>query len=166
MDIDFDEDKDKFVVIYMDDITIYSKSERDHINHFENVFLKFRRYGISLNPRKYNFSMKEGKLLGHIISKDGIGIDPYILKYILKVEVLRNKRDIQSFIGQVNCLRRFIPSFAKFLRNVTNMLRKDSEIKWTIEAKKYFNDTKKEITEDHKNCCKRINIRIAAKEST
>ena len=73
--------------------------------------------------------------MGHIISKDGIRIDPYIVKDILKVEVLRNKREIQSFIGQVNFLRRFIPSFAEILRNVTNMLRKDYEIKYTIEAK-------------------------------
>ena len=44
-------------------------------------------------------------------------------------------------------MRRFIPSFAEILRSVTNMLRKDSDIKWTIEAKNYFNDIKKEITE-------------------
>ena len=93
--------------------------------------------------------MKEGKLLGHIISKDGIMIDPDKMNAILKVEVPRNKREIQSFIGQVNFSRRFIPSFAKNLRNVTNMPRKDCEIKWTIEAKKYFNDIKKEIIEDH-----------------
>ena len=147
MDIDCLEEKDNFFVIYMDDITIYSKYERDHTNHFENLFLKCRRYGISLNPRKSKFSMKEGKLLGHIISKDGIRIDPNIVKYILKVEVPRNKREIQSFIGQVNFSRCFIPSFAKNLRNVTNMLRKDCEIKWTIEAKKYFNDIKKAIIE-------------------
>ena len=131
----------------MDDVTVFSKYDMGHIKHLENVFLKCSRYGISLNPRKYNFSMKEGKLLGHIISKDGIRIDLDKVKSILKVEVPRNKRDIQSFIGQVNFLRRFIPNFAKCLRNVTNMTRKDCEIKWTIEAKKYFNDIKKAIIE-------------------
>ena len=90
--------------------------------------------------------MKEWKLLGHIISKDGIKIDPYRVKFILKVEVPRNNGEIQSFIGQVNFLRRFIPSFAEILRNVTNMLRRDCEIKWTIEANKYFNDIKKAVT--------------------
>ena len=59
IDIDFVEEKDKFVVIYMDDITIFSKSERDHVKHLEKVFLKCRRYGISLNPRKSNFAMKK-----------------------------------------------------------------------------------------------------------
>ena len=89
--------------------------------------------------------MKEGKILGHIISMYGIKIDPDRVKSILNVEIPINKREIQSFIGQVNFLRRFIPSFAQILRNVTNMLRKYCEIKWTIEGKKSFNDIKKEI---------------------
>ena len=111
MDIAFAEEKDKFVVVYMDDITVYSNSDRDHIKHLEKLFLKCRKFGISLNPENYNFSMQEGKLLGHIISKDGIKIDPDIVKTIQKVEITRNKKDILSFIGQVNFLRRFIPFF-------------------------------------------------------
>ena len=63
------------------------------------------------------------------------------------MEIQRNKKEIQSFIGQVKFLRRFIPSFADILRNVTNMLRKGSDIKWTMEAKKSFNDIKKALTE-------------------
>ena len=68
-------------------------------------------------------------MLGHIISKYGIKIYPDRVKVIQKVEILRNKKEIQSFIGKVNFLRRSIPSFAKFLRNVTNMLRKENDIK-------------------------------------
>ena len=69
MDITFAEEKEKFVVIYMDDITVYSKWAKDHIRHLEKVFIKCRRYGISLNPRNSNFALEEGKLLGHMISK-------------------------------------------------------------------------------------------------
>ena len=76
MDIAFSEEKDNFVVIYMDDITVFSNNDRDHVKHLEKVFLKCRRYGTSLNPMKSNFALKEGKLLGHIISKYGIIIDP------------------------------------------------------------------------------------------
>ena len=76
MDIAFAKENDKFVVVYMDDITVYSRSDRDHIRHLQKVFLKCKRYGISLNPRKSHFALEEGKLLEHIISKDGIKIDP------------------------------------------------------------------------------------------
>ena len=92
MDIAFAEEKEKFVVIYMDDIMVYSRWAKDHIRHLERVFIKCRRYGISLNPRKSNFALEEGKLFGHIISKEGIRIDPDMVKGILKVEEPRRKK--------------------------------------------------------------------------
>jgi hypothetical protein len=71
MDIEFVEDKDKFIVIYFDDITMYSYFDNQHLQHLEQVFEKFKKFGISLNPKKSNFVVQEGKLLGHIISRDG-----------------------------------------------------------------------------------------------
>ena len=64
------------VVIYLDEITIYSKHRNNHINNLKNVFERCRRYSISLNPKKCYFSLLEGKLLGFIVSKNGIHIDP------------------------------------------------------------------------------------------
>ena len=68
MDIAFIGEKDKFVVIYLDEITIFSKSYREHYHHLKKVFLKLGRFVFSLNPKKSLFDMKEGKLLGHIVS--------------------------------------------------------------------------------------------------
>jgi hypothetical protein len=76
MDIAFIGEKDKFIVIYLDGITIFSKFEKEHCHHLKKVFLKCRRFGLSLNPNKYVFTMKEGKLLGHIVSAEGVRIDP------------------------------------------------------------------------------------------
>ena len=142
MDIAFADEREIFVVIYMDDITVYSWWAKDHIRHLEKVFIKCSRYGISLNPRKSNFALEEGKLLGHIISKEGIKIDPDRVKGILKVEEPRRKKEVQSFLGQVNFLRRFILSLAEILMDITDMLRKDCEIKWTVGAKKAFKGIK------------------------
>ena len=60
----FADERDRFVVIYMDDITVYSRSNREHIKHLEKVFLKCRKYGISLNPRKSNFVFGRRKNFG------------------------------------------------------------------------------------------------------
>ena len=68
MDITFLEENYKYVVIYLDDITMFSKTNPDHLQHLRKVFLKCRKFGISLNPKKSHFAMEEGKLLGHIIS--------------------------------------------------------------------------------------------------
>jgi hypothetical protein len=68
MDIAFIGEKDKFVVIYLDDITVFCKSNQENHQHLEKVFLKCKKYGLSLNPNKSLLAMKEGKLLGHIVS--------------------------------------------------------------------------------------------------
>jgi hypothetical protein len=76
--------------------------------------------------------------LGHIISKEGIRIDPSRIEAILKIEHPRNLKELQSFIGKINFLRRFIPNLAELLRNITNMLKKDAKIKWDPESRRSF----------------------------
>ena len=76
MDISFVGQVNKFVVIYLDDITSFSNFDQKHLKHLMKVFDRCRKFGISLNPKKSLFVVKEGKLLGHIISKEGIVIDP------------------------------------------------------------------------------------------
>jgi hypothetical protein len=72
MDIAFSEEKDKYVVIYLDDIIVFCKSDPDHLQHLRTIFLKCKKFDISLDPKKSHFAMEEGKLLGHIISERGI----------------------------------------------------------------------------------------------
>lgn len=110
------------------------------------MFENGRRFGISLNPKKTLFSLEEGKLLGNIISKDGIRIDPSRIEAILKINHPRNIKELQYFIGKINFLRRFIPNLAKLLRSITNMLKKHLEIKWNIEAKQSFDLVKQALT--------------------
>jgi hypothetical protein len=147
MDITFSEEEDRFVVIYLDDITVYSNNDQDHLEHLKRVFQKCRKFGISLNPKKSNFAMKGGELLGDVISEEGIKIDLSIVASIQKIDIPRNKKEIQSFLGKVNFLRRFITNFAEVVKHITNMLRKDNGIKWTVEAKQSFADIKKVLTE-------------------
>lgn len=125
----------------------FSKSNEQHLQHLERVFLKCKKFGISLNPKKSNFTLEEGKLLGHIISKDGIKIDPQRVDAIQKIAIPRTKKEIQSFIGKVNFLRRFISNFVEIMKYITNMLRKENEIKWTFEARKAFSDIKRALAE-------------------
>ena len=92
--------------------------------------------------------MDEGKLLSHIISKEGIRIDPDRVEAIQKIHFPRSKKEIQSFNGKMNFLRCFVPNLAEHLRKITNMLRKDSVVKWTNEAIKSFNLVKLSLSSD------------------
>ena len=116
MDIAFLGEIDKFVVIYFADITIFSQSDDEHLKHLKQTFLKCKKYGLSLNPKKSHFSVQEGKLLGHLASVDGIRIDLERVKAILKISLPRSKKDVQYFIGKINFLHWFIPNFAETIK--------------------------------------------------
>jgi hypothetical protein len=107
MDISFIGEKDKFVVIYLDDVTVFSRSDKEHYHHFKKVFLKCRKFGLSLNPKKSLFAMKEGKLLGHIVSAEGVRIDPSRVEAIQNLSLPISKKEVLSFLGKINFLRRF-----------------------------------------------------------
>jgi len=139
MGLDFTNEKDVFLVVYLNDLTVFSKSEEEHMHHLKTVFQKCKKYGLSLNPKKSLFAMEEGKLLGHIISKDGIRIDPASVQAIQQIDLPRNKKEIQSFNGKINFLHRFVPNLAEHLKEISNMLKKDNQVKWTKEVVKSFN---------------------------
>jgi hypothetical protein len=110
--------------------------------------LKCRKCGISLNPKKSHFAHREGKLLGHVVSVDGVKIDPARVEAIQKLSLPISKKYIQSFLGTINFIRRFIANFAELTKYITCMLRKDSEVMWIEEAINSFESIKKAIMTD------------------
>ena len=124
MDIAFVGERDKFVVIYLDDIIVFSQSDDEHLKHLKQTFLKCRKYGLSLNPQNSHFAVQEGKLLGHLVLADGIRIDLERVKSILKISLPRIKKDVQSFIGKINFLHWFTPNFSKTIKQIATMLKR------------------------------------------
>ena len=90
------------VVVYLDNVTIYSKKREEHMFHLKQNFECCQKYGISLNPKKCVFVVLEGKLLGHIISKKGISIDPERIKAIEQIPLPQNKKGVHYFMGTIN----------------------------------------------------------------
>jgi hypothetical protein len=97
MDIAFIEEKDQFVLIYLDDITVFSRSDKEHCCHLRKFFSKCQKFGLSLNPKKSLFAMKEGKLLGHIVSVEGVRIDPSRVEAIQTLSLPRSRKEVQVF---------------------------------------------------------------------
>jgi hypothetical protein len=91
--------------------------------------------------------MTGGKILGHIVSKEGVKIDPERVEAIKNIAIPRNKKGIQYFLGRINFLRIFVPNFAKMVRHITNMLKKNHEVKWTPEARESFQIIKEALGE-------------------
>lgn len=92
MDLAFAHEIDRFIIIYLDDIIVFLKSEEEPLQYRRRFFEKCRKYGISLNPKKTLFCLEEGNLLSHIISKEAIRIDPSRVEVILRIDPPRNKK--------------------------------------------------------------------------
>ena len=92
MDIAFKGLVNRSVVIYLDDITMYSRKCSSHLRDLKNIFQRCQKYGISLNPKKSFFALSEGKLLRFIVSKARIHIDPDRIKEISEISLPYNKK--------------------------------------------------------------------------
>jgi len=135
----------KFIVVYQDDIKVYSKKRSDHISHLHVTFDRCQKLGISLNPKKSFMGMFEAKLLGHIVSK-GVRIDLERASGIHEVPLPSTIKGIQSFLGRVNFVRRFTPNFAKIVKPITDMLRKGHDMVWREEGKQAFESIKQALS--------------------
>jgi hypothetical protein len=138
MDFSFKDLIGKIIEIYQDDLTIFSKGRSSHISHIRQVFERCHKYGISLNLCKSMFGVDEGKLLWHIISKDGVNIDLEREKEIKKVPLPQNKNSLQYFLREINFVRRFIPNFVEIVNPILKLLNKYVKFEWCEEGRKSF----------------------------
>lgn len=134
-----------FILVYLDDISVYSKKIVDHIDHLRKVFEHCWEFGISLNPKKCVFSVHEGKLLGYVVSREGITMDPTRVAAILELPLPPHKKGLQSFIGRINFVRRFLPNIVALLKPLTTMLKRNAEFIWTREARDSFQKIKEAL---------------------
>lgn len=145
IDIAFKGLVNKSIVIYLDDITVYSKKRGNHFRELKQIFQRCQRYGISLNPKKSFFALNEGKILGFIVSKSGIHIDPDRIKEISETPLPRNKKAMQSFLGKINFVKRFVPDFSRIVSPLLGMIKNNSIFKWVQEEYEAFNLIKQAI---------------------
>ena len=94
MEMEFKSILERFLLVYLDDIMMYSKNTADHFGHLRQVFIKCRDFDMSLNPSKCVFAKNRGKLLGHIILGDGLTIDPERVKAILSLSLPNHKKGL------------------------------------------------------------------------
>jgi hypothetical protein len=146
MNVAFRELINKCVVVYLEDVIVYSKNREEHIQHLSQIFERCRKYNISLNPKKTIFDVEEGKMLGHIISQEGIHIDPERIKAITQLPLPHNNKAMQSFFEQINFVRKFPLDFMKTIKPLQNMIHKDAKFKWYDEQKGAFINIKAAIS--------------------
>ncbi|KAG6557616.1 hypothetical protein Mapa_000897 [Marchantia paleacea] len=116
----------KFVRDFIDDFCVYGKKE-DHFDHLIKILQRLEKAKASLNPEKCIFGCEEGLLLGHIISKDGIAVDPEKVKRILDLPFPVTLTKLRQFLGMVGYYRRFIFSFSNKAYALTVYMKKGTD---------------------------------------
>ena len=104
---------DKFVIVFIDDIIIYSKNEVEHEQHLRAVLELLKKEKLYAKFSKYEFWIREVQFLGHVINECGIQVDPAKIEAIKKWEVPKNPTEIRRFMGSAGYYRRFIQDFSK-----------------------------------------------------
>ena len=128
-----------FLEVYMDDLYVHSKDCLDHIEHLKLVFEKCRVYRICLNPDKCVFMVWQRKILGHIVSKNGISTDFDKIKIIVELPRPRNPKEVQGFMGHCGYYRRFIYMYAMIVKPLYGLL---VVFIWTDECEESFHKLK------------------------
>ena len=125
---------DRFVVVYLDDIIIYSKTLEEHVGHFWEVFRTLRDNQLYVKKEKCSFTQEEVSFLGHIVSKGKLRLDMAKRKVILEWEPPTKVIELRSFLGLVNYYRRFIKSYSAIAAPLTDLLKKGKGWIWSQEC--------------------------------
>lgn len=134
--------------VYLDDIVVYSKNFNEHNQRLQNLFSCLRKNGLTLQPDKCKFFMKEVIYLGHIINGKGIQPDPSKLRALTEMPTPKNQQGVRKFLGFSNYYRRFVREYAEISQPLNQLLKKDVRFHWGNAQEEAFKILKTCISED------------------
>jgi hypothetical protein len=137
---------DKFVVVFIDDILIFSKTEEEHEKHLRLVLGKLRSNKLYAKFSKCEFWLTEVAFLRHVISAGGVSVDAGKVKDVLNWMPPTTASEIQSFLGLAGYYRRFIKDFSKIAKPMMKLLEKNKAFEWTAECQSSFEELRKHLT--------------------
>jgi hypothetical protein len=137
---------DKFVLVFIDDILVYSKNEDEHTEHLHIVLQRQRDHRLYAKLSKCYFCLREIKFLGHTISQDGISVDPNKVQEVMNWKPPTIVRQIRSFLGLAGYYRRFIPDFSGIAKAMTELLKKGVKYEWSQKCEDAFHTLRQHLT--------------------
>lgn len=137
---------DKFVLIFIDDILIYSHSKEEHEEHLRLVLQTLREHQLYAKLSKCDFYKEEIQYLSHVITKEGIAVDPEKINTIMDWPIPKDVADIRSFMGLAGYYRRFVEGFSRVAYPITSLQKKGRTFKWTPECQQSFERLKHLLT--------------------
>jgi hypothetical protein len=137
---------DKFVVVFIDDILVYSKNKEEHPEHLHVVLQRLREHHLYAKLSKCDFWLKEIKFLGHTISQAGMAVDPDNVQEVMNWKPPTIVRQIRSFLGLAGHYQRFIPDFSRTAKPITELLKKEAKFVWGQKCEDAFHALRQHLT--------------------
>ena len=138
---------DQFVVVFIDDIFVYSKDRENRNTHLRIVLETLRKEQLYAKLSKCEFWLNEVSFLGHIVSKEGIRVDPKKIEVVVEWKPPRNVTEVHSFLGLAGYYRRFVKGFSMIAAPMTRQLQKNVKFEWGEERQRSFDKLKAFLTE-------------------
>ncbi|CAI7733474.1 unnamed protein product [Closterium sp. NIES-53] len=136
----------QFVLVYLDDILVYSKTEEEHTQHLKWVLGKLREHKFFAWLWKCHFYKRELEYLGHLVGNDGLKVDPKKLAAVQQWPVPQDVGQVRSFLGLANYFRRFLENYSSVVAPLTALTRKGNAWQWTDQCQKAFEEVKTMLT--------------------
>jgi hypothetical protein len=136
---------DKFVVVFIDDILVYSKTEEEHAEHLRLVLGTLCEHQLYTKFSKCEFWLKEVGFLGHVLSAGGVSIDPSKITSIMERKAPTSPTEVQAFLGLAGYYWKFVEGFSSIARPLTQLLKKDKKFEWTEKCEQSFQELKKRL---------------------
>ncbi|XP_072062330.1 uncharacterized protein [Arachis hypogaea] len=137
---------DKFIVVFIDDILVYSKTAKEHEEHLRIVLQILKERKLYAKLSKYEFWKEEVKFLGHVVSKGGIVVDPSKVEAVMEWERPTMVTEVRSFLDLAGYYRRFIEGFSRIALPMTKLTRKEVLFVWMSECEESFQTLKQKLT--------------------
>ena len=129
---------DKFIIIFIDNILIYSKTEEEHVEHLRIALEILKREKLYAKFTKCEFWLKEVQFLGHVVSSEGIKVDLAKIEAVINWERPKRPTEVRRFMGLVGYYRRFVQYFAKISTPLTKITRKNEKFVWNERCEESF----------------------------
>jgi hypothetical protein len=137
----------KCVLVFMDDILIYSATLSDHVAHLQQVFSILQQHQLSIKQSKCSFAQQKLEYLGHIISGQGVSTDPGKVQAVQQWPTPTNTKQVRGFLGLTGYYRKFIKNYSLISRTLSNLLKKDTLFQWTPTHQAAFDHLKQLMLE-------------------
>ncbi|KAK8951321.1 hypothetical protein KSP39_PZI003114 [Platanthera zijinensis] len=137
---------DRFVIVFIDDILIYSPSEDEHAWHLRLALKTLKEHQLYAKFTKCEFWLRKVSFLGHVITGQGLAVDPTKIESILNWSQPTSVTEVRSFLGLAGYYRRFVKDFSKISLPLTQLTRKNISFQWSVDCQSAFDILKEKLT--------------------